>query len=60
MDKQLEALNQRQLSTKKPVVDKEKTHYEWEDTGFSYASFPVYQYAFTRFRIIDQGRSQAL
>lgn len=33
MDKQLEALNQRQLSTKKPVVDKEKTHYEWEDTS---------------------------
>lgn len=33
MDKQLEALNRRQLSTKKPVIDKEKTHYEWEDTS---------------------------
>lgn len=33
MDKQVEALNRRQLSTKKPVIDKEKTHYEWEDTS---------------------------
>lgn len=33
MNKHIEALNQRQLSTKKPVIDKEKTHYEWEDTS---------------------------
>ncbi|MEE0704951.1 MAG: hypothetical protein UCH28_01050 [Adlercreutzia sp.] len=33
MRKQIEALNQRQLSSKKPVIDKEKIHYEWEDTS---------------------------
>ena len=32
IDKHIEAINQRQLSTKKPVIDKEETHYEWEDT----------------------------
>ena len=33
IDEYIEALNQRQLSTKKPVIDKEKIHYEWEDTS---------------------------
>lgn len=33
IDKHIEAINQRQLSTKKPVIDKEETHYEWEDTS---------------------------
>ena len=33
INKDVEAINQRQLSTKKPVIDKEETHYEWEDTS---------------------------
>lgn len=33
INKYVEALNRQQLSTKKPVIDKEKTHYEWEDTS---------------------------
>lgn len=33
IEKNIEAINQRQLSTKKPVIDKEKIHYDWEDTS---------------------------
>lgn len=33
VDEHIDALSQRQLSAKKPVIDKEKIHYEWEDTS---------------------------
>lgn len=33
MDRQIDALNKRQLESKRPVINKEKTHFEWEDTS---------------------------
>lgn len=33
MNKRIEKINQQQLNSKKPVINKEKTHFEWEDTS---------------------------